>query len=646
MCGVAGFVDPGRHTPGADRVLRRMRDVLTHRGPDDAGEHIEAPVWFAHRRLSIVDPGPAGRQPFHHRGPDGRSQVVAMANGEIYDHATHRERIRSCWPDAPPLPDSDCAVLPLLWILEREHLPRQLSGMFALAVWDARLEVLLLARDLAGQKPLYYAALPGGGLAFASELKALLCHPAVGREVDPVALRRYLTHDYVPGDATIYQDVRRLRAGERLLWHAGRLRVDPWYGVPSGEPELTHRGEAEDALWSTLGQAVSARLMADVPLGVFLSGGLDSTAIVAALAEAVDPTEIQTFSIAFDDPTFDESSAARAVSAHFGTRHHEKRLRPADLIAMVPEILGVLDEPFADPSIVPMWMLSQFTRQHVKVALGGDGGDELLLGYPTFYAEQVARWAARLPGPLRRHVLEPIVASLPTSTRYMSLDFKLQRFLSALDLSPDHRHPTWVGGVHPAQHVEALRPELLAAAPDDSVFAEVDHLAERFRDARPGAAELDRLSWEYFHTYLSDCVLTKVDRATMAHGLEARAPFLDHRMVAVAARIPPRHKLVGTTTKKVLRDALASRVPRHVVDLPKKGFGIPVAAWLKGPLQPWLRAVLAPERVAAGGLLNPAWTTRLLEEHTAGAANHRKALWSAVALELWRAGPHGPGGAA
>ncbi len=422
--------------------------------------------------------------------------------------------------------------------------------------------------------------------------------------------------------------------------------MDPWYGIPSGEPPLRHRGAAQAALWETLGEAVEARLMADVPLGVFLSGGLDSTAIVAALAEVTDPTALRTFSVAFDDPTFDESSAARAVSAHFGTRHHEQRLRPDDLTRMVPEILGVLDEPFADPSIVPTWLLSRFTRQHVKVALGGDGGDELFLGYPTFYAEQVARLAARLPSAVRHRLLQPLVDQIPVSTRYMSLDFKAQRFLSGLGLPPDHRHPTWVGGVPAAAHRHALRPELLAAAPDDSVFEEVDRIAARFRDARPAASDLDRLSWEYFHTYLSDCVLTKVDRATMAHGLEARAPFLDRRVVSVAARIPPRLKLAGTTTKKILRDLLAARVPRHIVDRPKKGFGMPVAAWLRGPLEGWLREVLDPERVAAGGLLNPAWTTRLVEEHVAGAANHHKALWSALALELWRAGPHGPGGVA
>lgn len=646
MCGITGFIDPAGATPEPARVLRAMRDALTHRGPDDAGEVIVAPVWLAHRRLSIVAPGPEGRQPFVSRGPDGAVEVVALANGEIYDHETHRARIAACWPEAAELPASDCAVLPCLWRLERERLPCAIRGMFAIAAWDVRQEVLLLARDAAGQKPLYWATLPGGGLAFASEPKALLRHPAVGREIDPIALRRYLTFDYVPGEATIYRGIRRLPPGGRLLWQQGCVQVDSWYRIPSGEPPLASGRDAADALWQAFGDAVEARLMADVPLGVFLSGGLDSTAVVAALAERMDPGALRTFSIGFADPTFDESHAARTVAQHFGTKHHERRLDAASLIEMVPDILGVLDEPFADPSIVPTWLLAGFTREHVKVALGGDGGDELLLGYPTFYAERVARWAARLPRALRAGVLEPLAARLPASTRYMSLDFKLRRFLSGLDLPPDHRHPTWVGGVPSAHHRDALHPDLLAAAPDDTVFADVDAIGQRFRAARPGADVLDRLAWQYFHTYLADGVLAKVDRATMAHGLEARAPFCDPAVVATAARIPVRHKLRGTTTKKILRDLLRERgVPREILALPKKGFGIPVGAWLRGPLRGWMEEVLAPERIRAGGLLRAEWVRRLIDEHVAGAANHRKPLWSAIALELWRTGPQGPGAA-
>ncbi len=643
MCGITGFIDPLGRTPEPERALRAMRETLTHRGPDDRGEWFQGPAYLGHRRLSIVDLSEAGRQPFISRDPDGRGDVAAMANGEIYDHARLRRRIAEVWPDLE-LPRSDCAVLPWLWRLERERLPEHLGGMFGVAVWDARSEELLLARDPAGQKPMYYAPLPGGGIAFASEPKALLVHPLVGRDVDPVALRRFLTFDYIPGEATAYQGIRRLPPGGRLLWKGGRYRVDSYYDVQPSEPAFTSRDAASEALWSALGLATEARLMADVPLGVFLSGGLDSTAIVAALAERMDPTQIRTFNVAFEDRSFDESSHARRVSSHFGTQHFEERLEASRLVELVPQILAILDEPFADPSIVPTYLLSQFARKHVTVALGGDGGDEQLLGYPTFFAERVARWAERIPAAVRRVAVEPAVAAIPTSDRHFSLDFKLRRFLSGLDRSPDHRHPIWVGGIPPEEHNEALAPALRGLASDQSVLSDIDELARRFRDLRPGATDLDRLGWEYFRTYLADGVLTKVDRASMAHSLEVRAPLLDRRVLAVTSRTPASFKLVGTTTKKVLRDKLERLgVPRVVWQRPKKGFGIPLAAWLRGPLQGWMREVLEPERIRAGGLLDPRWTSRLMEEHLSGKVNHRKPLWSAISLELWRSGPWGPG---
>ncbi|MCB9729452.1 MAG: asparagine synthase (glutamine-hydrolyzing) [Deltaproteobacteria bacterium] len=642
MCGIVGFIDPAGRTPDPDAVLRRMRETLQHRGPDDAGEHIAAPAWLGHRRLSIVDLSPAGRQPFVATFGTDASEVVALANGEIYNHLALRERIARRFPTGPAS-GSDCAVLPWLWCLDRAELPRALRGMFGLAIWDARAGELFLARDAAGQKPVYYAHLPGGGLAFASEPKALLVHPLVGRDVDPVGLRRYLAFDCVPGEATIYRGVRRLAPGTSLLWRDGRATVSAWFDVRPGEPRFTSLRASSDALWEALVQAVEARLMADVPLGVFLSGGLDSSAVVAAMAECMDARKISTFAVGFTEPTFDESSHARRVATHFGTDHHEEILAPEHLLDLIPSVMTVLDEPFADPSIVPTWLLSRFTRHHVTVALGGDGGDELLLGYPTFFAESVARAVARVPGRARQTVLDAVVARLPVSTRHMSAEFKARRFMSGLDLPPHRRHPVWVGGLPPDLHDAALAAERRGAVSDDALFAEIDALTARFDDARPDAAPLERLAHGYFKVYLGDQVLTKVDRASMAHALEARAPFLDQRVQETAARIPVRFKLRGTRTKRVLRHALASRLPADILERPKKGFGIPVAAWLRGPLLPWLRSTLDPEKVRRGGLLDPAFTSRLVEEHASGAANHQKPLWNLLALELWRSGTWGPG---
>jgi asparagine synthase (glutamine-hydrolysing) len=642
MCGVTGFIDPEGRTPHPEGVLRRMQAELNHRGPDDSGLYMEAPVWFAHTRLSIVGLSEDGRQPFVLQAEPSEPPIVVVANGEIYNHKALREVVRDGHPGVR-LPGSDCGVLPWLWRRDPSQAIASLRGMYGLAVWDGRDDSLTLARDPAGQKPMYYAPLPGGGLAFASEVKALLAHPLVERVVDPVGLQRYLTFDFVPGEVTIYKGIRRLPAGHALRWHRKTVTSRWVASVPSSLPAFDDLRAAETALWSTLGTAVEQRLMSDVPLGVFLSGGLDSTALVATLAERVDPARLKTFSVAFEDPTFDESSHARRVADHFGTDHAERTLTAGDLLALVPDLLATLDEPFADPSIVPTSLLSAFAREEVTVALGGEGGDELLLGYPTFYAERWAARAQRAPRWLRRLTLEAAVRCLPLGSGNMNLGFKARRFLMGLDRPAAHRHMVWIGGVPPEEHAEALAPEIRwAAGPALAVFEPVDDLMSRFSRARPESTELDALGWLYEQTYLADGVLTKVDRASMAHGLEVRAPMLDADFRAVCARIPTSYKLQGATTKSVLRRCLRTRVPEDIVARPKKGFGIPVASWLRGPLKEWMQAVLARERVAGGGLLNPDWTERLMREHISGAANHRKALWSAIVLELWRSGPYGP----
>ncbi|MDP6943525.1 MAG: asparagine synthase (glutamine-hydrolyzing), partial [Myxococcota bacterium] len=470
MCGVTGFVDPAGRTPCPDDALRAMQARLTHRGPDDAGVFIEAPTWIAHTRLAIVDLSEEGRQPFVFRHRPNDPPIVAAANGEIYNHVALRARIREDEPGAR-IPASDCGVLPWWWRREGVDGLKMLRGMYGLAIWDGRDRALTLARDPAGQKPMYYAQLPGGGLAFGSELKALLAHPLVEREVDPVALRQYLAFDFVPGQATIYRTIRRLPAGHVLRWHDGQIAVESIWPLHQGTPSLDNPAEAAEALWEALGRAVECRLMADVPLGVFLSGGLDSTALVAALAERTDPARLKTFSVAFDEPSFDESSHARRVAAHFGTEHHERTLHAADLLALIPDLLATLDEPFADPSLVPTYLLSAFAREQVTVALGGEGGDELLLGYPTFYAEAWARRAERLPRWLRRVTLDPLVRLLPDATGNMSLGFKARRFLLGLDRLPSHRHALWVGATVPEAHDAALAPEIRwAAGPVDAVL--------------------------------------------------------------------------------------------------------------------------------------------------------------------------------
>jgi len=641
VCGIAGFVDPAAFTPDPREVLARMRDSLAHRGPDDRGSLALAPAWLGHRRLAVVDAGSAGRQPFVLADERGGVQIAAIANAEIYNHLSLRDAIRDGLGERS-IGASDCAILPSLYALYGTDAPRHLSGMYALAIWDARERRLVLARDRGGEKPLYYARLLGGGLAFASEVRALLLHPAVRRDVDPVALRRYLTYDYVPGSRTIYQGIERLPPGTTLVWEDGRIALER-HAAEAGSVERAPLSfaAAVERLWQALASSVAARLMSDVPLGVLLSGGLDSTALVAAVAAREPTSPIRTFCMGFAEAGYDESWAARQVAAHFGTEHHEVRIGGAEVLAHLPAILAHLDEPFADGSFVPMWLLSRFVRGAVTVVLDGAGGDELFLGYPTFTADPIARALARLPASLRR-VLVPLASAIPPSERYASLADRARRLVSTLDLPADHRHPAWIGSVPPRWHQAALASGMRERAIAGEVFADLDALAARFERVRPGAHRLEHLSFQYLETYLAEGVLTKVDRASMAHGLEVRAPFLDHGGIDLAFALPVRHKRRGLTGKRVLRAMLAGRVPRAITSRPKHGFAMPIGAWLRGPLAEWMQDLLTPGAVARDGLLSPAWTSGLMAAHLAG-EDHAKALWSALVLTSFCRGAHGPG---
>lgn len=638
MCGIVGFVDPESRVEDPRAVLERMREELAHRGPDDAGSVHAPPLFAGHRRLAIVDTSQEGRQPFVEFDDHGEPEIVAWANGELYNHGMIRERIRDVWPEVE-LRASDCAVLPRLWRLERQGTPRHLKGMFAIAIWDARSQELLLARDAAGQKPLYYAMTPGNGVAFASEIKALLRHPGVSREVDPIGLRRYLAFETISGSASIYQGIRRLGPGERLWMKGAQLRVER-YGemTPVGAPYRTLE-ESASALMEALGEAAQARLMSDVPVGIWLSGGLDSAAVATLMAHG----QPQAFSMGFSDPAFDEASVAQAVASHLSISQRVFQTDSAKLLEHLEVVLGRMDEPFADPSIVPTSLLARATAESVKVVVGGDGGDELLLGYPTFHAERWARLAARLPGVVRRSLLGAAARALPVSSGYMGLDFKVRRFLMGLEHEPTRRHGVWVGSIPPETHDQALASHWRGQASDEEVFSHLDALARRTQDARPDAPWLERIAAVYGETYLADGVLAKVDRASMAHGLEVRAPFLDPRVQRVCARIPVAHKLQGAQTKRVLRRALHGRLPPDVLARPKRGFGVPLGAWLRGPLADWMDDLLSEERVRAQGLLDPQWVRRHVEEHKRGQMNHRKELWTALMLSAWWEGPYGPG---
>jgi asparagine synthase (glutamine-hydrolysing) len=619
MCGICGIV--ARRASIDQEALRRMTSALRHRGPDDEGFFI-APaeagtgVGLGFRRLSIIDLL-TGNQPISNE--DGSVQVVF--NGEIYNYRELRSGLEAGGHEFTT--DSDTEVIVHLYEELGSHCVKRLNGMFAIALWDGRRSELVLARDRFGKKPLYYTEL-GGGLLFASELKSLIEHPRCPTDLDFDALSRYLALEYVPTPYSIFAGVRKLPGGHVLRWRDGRTVLERFWDLEL-RPEEAARPDEEygEEFRDLLRAAVRRRLVSDVPLGAFLSGGIDSSSVVAMMVDALPAGAVKTFSIGFDESSFDESTHARRVASHFGTDHREKTFTASVMLDTLPTVVDWLDEPFGDASILPTYLLSRFTREHVTVALGGDGSDELLAGYPTFPADRLARFY-RVPRLLHANVIVPLADRLPVSTANFSFDFKLKRFLRAAASREDIRHPVWLGSFAPSEQ-EAL----LNAAPGDP-FAE-----QRSILAAGGDDRLGKLIYLYAKTYLQDDILVKVDRASMACSLEVRAPFLDVELVEFLCRVPSRLKLRRLDTKHLLKRAMGDVLPPGIANRAKKGFGIPVAAWLKGELREALRDELSPERIRRQGLFEPTEVTRLVSEHLSGRRDHRKALWTLFVFQLW-----------
>jgi asparagine synthase (glutamine-hydrolysing) len=627
MCGITGFVHSHDSSSADPAILARMMDAIAHRGPDDEGTWSSEGAWLGHRRLSIIDVA-GGHQPI--AGEDGR--VVVVFNGEIYNHRDLQEELQARGHTFATR--SDTEVLVHLWEESGPAMLSRLEGMFAIALWDARDRTLFLARDRMGKKPLFWG-LFDGELVFGSELRALLAHPAVPRRVDPDALYRYLTLDYVPAPRSILAGVRKVVPGGFVRWSGGEPEEGRWFDlVPTPGSGPTKPDEAAAELWTTLRRAVDRRLESEVPLGVFLSGGIDSTAVLAAMAQGRDPATIDTFTIGFEDPSYDESGPARAVAKALGTRHHERILSGSTAASLVQRVASIADEPLADPSLLPTHLLARFAREHVTVALSGDGGDELFYGYPTFTVDRAGRRAARwLPGPVRRSWLPRAVAHLPRSDRDMSLDFRLGRFARGLRFPATDRHFAWIGGFAPETALDLLSPDASSSLAGRAAEPYPDVAA--WRAACGGGEDLPTIACLYARLYLGEGVLAKVDRASMAVALEVRAPLLDSEVVGLALTLSPSLNLVGRTTKALLRRMLRGRIPDAILRRPKKGFGVPLARWLRTDLRSLLDEHLAPSKIAREGYFRPEAVSRLVAAHLSGAANVRKELYSLLVFELW-----------
>jgi asparagine synthase (glutamine-hydrolysing) len=617
MCGICGDVDLGG-APDAEGVRRAAR-ALAHRGPDAEGFYAEGPAALGHRRLSILDLE-SGDQPMVRDG------VAIAFNGEAYDFAALRDELRA--KGHPFTTRSDTEVVLRAYLEWGEEFPEHVQGMFALALWDSRLRKLVLARDRLGKKPLYYFA-KGARVIFGSELKALVAHGAMPRELDPEALVQYLACEYVPAPGSILRGVRKLPAGHVAVLDERGLRLRRYWDLPAPSERTVPVDEAARELLSLLDAAVAKRLVADVPVGVFLSGGVDSTSIAALAVRHKQP--LQTFSIGFTEESFDESPWAALASRRLGTEHVSEKFSGQDCMDLLPAAAAQLDEPFADPSFLPTLLLSRFTRRHVKVALAGDGGDELFAGYDPFLAHRPAAAFARVPRPLRS-LLQGLVHALPTSSRNMSLDFRLKQFLRGVDAPPSLRHASWLASFLPREMASLLQPGLRPTATVEVAFRAVLEDAAR-SGARPGS--VDEALRFYLTRYLADDILVKADRASMAASLELRAPYLDTAVVEFAARLPWQLKMSLTRTKLILKRALRGVVPEEILRRPKKGFGIPVAAWIRGPLRPLFEDLLSERNLEQGGLFEPKAVRAVLQTHLDGRADLRKPLWTLLMFQLW-----------
>jgi asparagine synthase (glutamine-hydrolysing) len=626
MCGITGWANLDARQPppdGARELLRSMCERMTHRGPDSEGLMTTTGVALGMRRLAIIDLQ-TGEQPA--TSEDGRISVIL--NGEIYNYRELRAQLEKRGHHFRS--ESDTEVLPHLYEEHGTEMVNHLNGMFAFALWDARLRKLFIARDRFGEKPLYWGIFDQTFL-FASEPKVLLAHPAVHPTLNLDALRQYLSFDYVPAPLSIYQGIQKLPAAHTLTVEDGRVEVKPYWclSYKTRQPVPTEE-EAAEELRRLIEDSVRMRLVSDVPLGVLLSGGVDSSA-VAAMAVRASSEAVKTFSISFAESSFDESSYARAVAKFLGTDHHEERLS-VDLAAnLVGEIGSWMDEPFSDPSLVPTFLLSRFTRKHVTVALGGDGGDELFAGYPMYWGHNLARTYARIPRFLRRNIIEPVVRSLPVKTKNLSFDFKARRFINGMKYDEVARHHVWFGSFTPEEQAALLTPAARGTS-DGDIYGDARRLLAEDCDADNTIERMQSLDTRL---YLAEDILTKVDRASMAVSLEVRAPFLDPRVAEYAASLPVDYKLRGRTTKYILKRAVGAALPPFVTRRGKKGFGVPVAEWLKGRLRPLARDLLSRERIRRAGLFNADYVQRLQDEHERGAANHRKLLWTLLMFELW-----------
>jgi asparagine synthase (glutamine-hydrolysing) len=611
MCGICGVVHSQTDRLIDEGILRQMNEVIRHRGPDDDGYFINSQAGLGMRRLSIIDLV-TGDQPVTNED----ETIWLVFNGEIYNYKSlHVDLVAKGHRFATK---SDTEVIVHAYEEFGDRCPEYFNGMFAFALWDVTRRRLLLARDHVGIKPLYYWV-GKDQIVFGSELKSVITHPSVPREIDLWALDQFLTLEYIPTPRTIFKGINKLPAGHRLIYEKGQAQIEQYWDIPE-RATPTDEGTIIEVLTGLIDDSVKMQLMSDVPLGAFLSGGIDSSTVVASMSRSSN-LPVRTFSIGFDDATYNELPYARAVASRYKTQHTEEILEP-DIADLAERLVRHLDEPFGDFSIFPTYLVSEVARREVKVVLSGDGGDELFGGYDTYVAQDMDRYYRYLPSTFRRSIFPALMAQIPPRPAKKGLINKTKRFVEGAALPSSWQHTRWMMFMTQEDKLALYQPEVLASLDgQDSAAVLEDHFSRIAR--RDGLAQQQYVD---IKTYLVDDILTKVDRMSMAVSLETRVPLLDYRIVEFAVNLPPQTKLYRGQTKRILKQAMEDRLPYDVLHKPKQGFSIPLKNWLRGPLKPLMMDLLSYERVNGRGYFNAECVSEWVTEHINGTMNHSHRL--------------------
>ena len=607
-------------------ILRAMNEALRYRGPDDEGYHIDKDIALGHRRLSIIDLA-GGHQPLYNED----KSLVLIFNGEIYNFQGIREYCIKKGHTFSTHTDSE--VILHLYEEKGTELLADLNGMFAFALWNIRTKELFLARDRYGKKPIYYATVQNQFI-FASELKSLFQYPFLERTLDHAAVAKFLSINCIPAPRTPFNEIKQIPGGHYIMWHAGNYTVHQYWDNDFRPQDITHYPHLKkrETVYHLFMESVRRRMISEVPLGIFLSGGIDSSSIVGCMRFLNPTQEIKTFNVGYDESSFDESSFAELVAKHFHTNHHTFRFNSQDLIKLLPEIIDYIDTPIGDPSLLPGYLLCKRAREWVTVALIGDGSDELMAGYPTYFAYSLAQWYKRIPLFLREGLIERCISSLPVSHSYQPIDYKMKHFIKGVKTDKLFYIQRWIGAFNSYELTRLLTSARETPLTDPILYDENEYY---LRNDERFPHEIDKVYQFHLKLYLQEMLIAKVDRMSMAHSLELRAPFLDVNFAEAMNALAHREKSFFFKGKRIFRETFEDLLPQKILKRKKRGFGVPIGKWIKKDLAPLYQEIFSDDTIRRNGLFNQKEIRRLINEHTHNICDHRNRLWALLMFQLW-----------